>query len=65
MPEGTRGSTCQIEVPDHFVVRQVVEKFDLTCDEANVVLLNGRVAEPEHILQNDDVVCMFPAFAGG
>ncbi|MCJ7734920.1 MAG: MoaD/ThiS family protein [Anaerolineales bacterium] len=65
MPNGTRGSTCQLEVPPHFVVRQIVEQFDLTCDEFNVVLLNGRVAEPEQILQNDDVVCVFPAYAGG
>ncbi len=65
LPEGTIGSTCQLEVPAHFVVRQIVEKFDLRFDGSNVVLLNGRVAEPEQTLQNDDIVCIFPAYAGG
>ena len=65
LPDDTIGSTCQLEVPAHSAVRQIVEQFDLTCDESNVVLINGRVAEPDQILQNEDVVCVFPAFAGG
>jgi molybdopterin converting factor small subunit len=65
LPEGTSGSTCLLEVPTHFVVRQIVEKFNLSYDESNVVLLNGRVAEPEQTLQTDDIVCIFPAYAGG
>ena len=65
LPEGTKGCTCQIEVPTHSVVRHIVEQFDLAYDETNVVLLNGRVTDPEQKLKNDDVVCVFPALAGG
>ncbi len=65
LPAGTKGSTCFLEVPAHFAVRQIVEQFELTYDSSNVILLNGQVAEPDQILKNDDVVCVFPAFAGG
>ncbi len=65
LPEGTKGCTCQIEVPTHSVVRHIVEQFDLVYDETNVVLLNGRVTDPDKKLKNDDVVCVFPALAGG
>lgn len=65
LPPGTRGSTCQIEVLPHSVVRQIVVQFDIAWDKSNVILLNGRVCDPDQKLENGDVVCIFPALAGG
>ncbi|MGB2965319.1 MAG: MoaD/ThiS family protein [Anaerolineales bacterium] len=65
LPEGTKGSTCYLEIPAQIAVRHVVEQFDILCDESSVVLLNGRVTDPDQMVNNNDVVCVFPAFAGG
>ncbi len=65
LPVGTQGNMCQIEVPPDTVVRHIIERFDIAYDATNVVLLNGRVPDPERKLENDDVVCVFPALAGG
>lgn len=33
--------------------------------EGSVVLVNGRSPQPGQVLQDKDVVCLFPAVAGG
>jgi molybdopterin converting factor small subunit len=65
LPHGSQNNTCQIEVPPDTTLRQVVESFDLACDDHNVILLNGRVTDPDQQLHSGDAVCVFPALAGG
>ena len=43
----------------------LLAQFDLPADESKVVLVNGRDADPEQILEDGDVVSVFPAMAGG
>lgn len=65
LPEGTKGNTCQMEVPTDTVVRQIVEHFEIAYNASNVILLNGHVPDPEQKLESGDVVCVFSAVAGG
>jgi len=65
LPEGTKGNTCQMNVPIDTVVRQIVERFEIAYDASNVILLNGHVSDPEQKLKNGDVICVFSAVAGG
>jgi molybdopterin converting factor small subunit len=65
LPPDSHNNTCLIVVPDGTTLRQVVESFDVACDDHNVILINGRVTEPDQQLQSGDAVCVFPALAGG
>jgi len=65
LPEGSINNTCQIDVPPGTAVRQIVEQFDIAYDEHNVILLNGHVPDPDQKIENEDVICIFSALAGG
>ncbi len=65
LPEDAQGNTCQIEVPPDTNVGQIVERFEISFDNGNVVLLNGHVSGPDQKLSPGDVVCIFSAVAGG
>jgi molybdopterin converting factor small subunit len=50
LPPGTQGSARDMEVPEK---------------ESLVILVNGRDAGPDRVLQEGDVVAVFPTLAGG
>lgn len=47
------------------MVRDLVTQLPLPPGDAKMVLVNGRAAPPDHVLQEGDVVAIFPAIAGG
>ncbi len=53
------------EVEDGASVEQVLKMLDLTDEEVRVLLINGRNAKKESILQEGDVLHVFPPMAGG
>ncbi len=46
-------------------VRSVLEKLAITPDEAAIVFVNGRHAEPERPLSDGDTISIFPLIGGG
>jgi molybdopterin converting factor small subunit len=65
LPEGATDNACEIDVPTGSVVEDVLSRFDIANDGTNVILVNGRVPDPGQELAEGDVVCAFPAMAGG
>jgi hypothetical protein len=65
LPEGTEGSTCEMEVHEDISIEEIMKSFDIAVDPSNVILVNGHVPEPGQKLNEGDVVCAFPAYAGG
>ena len=65
LPEGVKGNSCEIEISSGSSVVDVLDLFDISYDEINVILVNGQVPDPNHTLEDGDVVCAFPAIAGG
>lgn len=53
------------EVEDGASVEQVLKMLDLPDEEVRVLLINGRNAKKESILQEGDVLHVFPPMAGG
>ncbi len=53
------------EVPEGATVGQVLEMLSLPEEEARVVLINGRSAKKDSILQENDVLHVFPPMCGG
>jgi molybdopterin converting factor small subunit len=65
LPPGSQGNACHIKVPAGTRVADLLARFDLPTDESKVILVNGRDADPERVLEEGDVVGVFPSMAGG
>ncbi len=46
-------------------VGDVLAGFGVPTDDSAVILINGRTGTPEQVLEDGDVVAVFPSMAGG
>ncbi len=65
LPPGTKGNACDVEVPEGTQVSDLLSQFGLSEKESRTILVNGRDAGPDRVLQDGDVVAAFPTMAGG
>lgn len=65
LPETSAGSSATLEVPTGSTVRQVVTLLEVPDEMPAIILVNGRDADPEQVLEDGDVLAMFPPLAGG
>ncbi|HHS98011.1 MAG TPA: MoaD/ThiS family protein [Chloroflexi bacterium] len=65
LPPEAEGSTYPLEVEPGTTVEELVATLPIPGRDASVVLVNGRGPQPDQTLREDDVVCLFPAIAGG
>jgi sulfur carrier protein ThiS len=64
LPPNSQGHAHGLDVPADTRVRDVLAQFGVPVD-GTVILVNGRTAIPERVLEEDDVLAVFPAIAGG
>lgn len=60
-----KGNECVVEVEDGDTFELVLSNFHVPINPASVILINGQTPEPCQELSDGDVVCAFPAIAGG
>ena len=65
LPDGTKGNSVSIDIPDGLNLEDVLKKFNIAYDQTNVVLVNGLTPEDDQSLSEGDEVCVFSAMAGG
>jgi molybdopterin converting factor small subunit len=65
LPPGTQGSACDVEVSEDTPVGDLLSQFGVLEKESRMILVNGRDAGPDRVLQEGDVVAVFPTLAGG
>jgi len=65
LPPEAKGNAYQLDVPAGACVADVLHQFGVPTDGAAVLLVNGRTAAPEQILEEGDALAAFPAMAGG
>lgn len=46
-------------------VADVIRKLDISLPEIGMIMVNGRHAEPEHLLQDGVSLSLFPLLGGG
>lgn len=54
-----------LEYPDRTTVGTVLEKLGISRDQASIIFVNSKHADPEHELSADDIVALFPPIGGG
>ena len=65
LPPGTEGNTCEIDLPPGTTFGTALERFKIENDKNSVILVNGIAPNPRQELEDGDVLCAFPAIAGG
>jgi molybdopterin converting factor small subunit len=65
LPPGTQGNSTMVEIPAGERVRDLLARFDVPEKESMMLLVNGRGAGLDQALEDNDVVAVFPAMAGG
>ncbi len=69
LPPGKERFRRDIEVPDGANVQQIIERFNISDEQAHIVLVNGHFVcgedRSEHILSANDTVAIWPPVAGG
>jgi len=65
LPPGTPSSTYEMEVAPGTQIEELLPQLPVPEDYHSVVLINGKGPRPGQALQEGDVVCLFPAIAGG
>ena len=65
LPPDTIGNQISILVPVDTLPDVVLEMFSIPPVPESVILINGKTLNPEEPLREGDVLCAFPAMAGG
>lgn len=63
LPNGQIPHTA--ELPDGSTVADVLKTFKVPAEKPRILLVNGRHSDPDHALQDGDVLSVFPPVAGG
>ena len=64
--ESTRaGSPLDLDLAEDSTVASLVDYLALPKEQVKLTVVNGRLREPEHCLEPDDEVGIFPPVAGG
>ena len=65
LPPGTPGDRVTFELPQRTTVGQVVASLGIPPDLETLRVVNGHDAELEQMLQDGDVLSIFPPLSGG
>jgi molybdopterin converting factor small subunit len=65
LPPGSSRDRVALQVPDHTSVGQVVARLGIPADLETLRVVNGHDAELDQVLQDGDVLSIFPPLAGG
>lgn len=65
LPHNTQGYQISIEISPEITAEMVLDQFFVPQVPESVLLVNGKTPEANAPLQEGDVICAFPAMAGG
>lgn len=65
LPAGGRAGATRLEVPEGTTPRELTRRLGIPPELERVTLVNGLDVDPDHPLQAEDVVTVFPPLAGG
>ncbi len=65
LPPGTDGFSFKKALPEETSVREVMEELKLPVDVPKIIIVNGRHATEDYVVNDGDVVSFFPPIAGG
>jgi molybdopterin converting factor small subunit len=65
LPPDAQGSAYSLEVPVGIRIEELRALLPIPTDESQVILVNGRTPVSGQVLEEGDMVALFPSMAGG
>lgn len=65
LPDAADSGSATVDVPDGSTVRQLLSSLGIPDQMPLMILVNGRDAAPEQVLEDSDVLTIFPPLVGG
>lgn len=65
LPEGAMGKQAPLSVPEKITIRGVMEQLDIPTKIAKLIMVNGVHRRLDYVLQEGDLLSVFPPIAGG
>ena len=65
LPDDAENNACRYKMSDSSTVEQLAAALNIPEKTPKLVLINGRHSPGDRMLQEDDVVSMFPPIGGG
>lgn len=65
LPPGVEKGELELTIPGGISVHELVERYGVPAGESSVILVNGQTPKGDAVLEDGDVVFVFPAIAGG
>jgi len=60
-----REKEIQMDLTEGVTVRDIIERLDISEQEATIIFINGRGAKLDHRLSDNDRLSIFPPVGGG
>ena len=69
LPPGKARFRREIKVEDSLILNRLIERYQISTEEAHIVLVNGHFVcgedREQKVLQESDVISIWPPVAGG
>ena len=65
VPDIRSGESFKVKVQDKATLSDLLTQLKLPQEEAKLLFVNGLSKSPDHLLQNNDEVGIFPPIGGG
>lgn len=65
LPPGSGSSSFTMSFEGKRTVKEIIEELRLPDDIPRIIVVNGLHTEADYVLQDGDVVSLFPPLAGG
>ena len=69
LPPGNSRFRREVRIDDGMALNSLIQKYNISAEEAHIVLVNGQFVNVDdrndHVLNENDVVSIWPPVAGG
>jgi sulfur-carrier protein len=65
LPQGAEQRKAVITAREGATVREIMLRLGIPQEHPNILLVNGKQANPDTVLQDGETVAIFPPLAGG
>jgi len=65
LPEDAKGKEISLSVPEDITIKSVLEQLGIPRKMAKLIMVNGVHKTTDYVLQEGDLLSIFPPVAGG
>ena len=60
-----REKEMMVEIAQGTTPMEIIDRFNILIEEVAIIMINGKHANPDQVLEDQDTVAIFPPVGGG